>query len=136
MSEIELTVDGQPVHAMEGMTVFQAAAQAGVDIPHLCYDPRVDAIGACRMCVVRIEGRAGLTVSCDTLAEAGMSVVTEDDEIASTRRTIIELILSEHCVECPTCDRDGACKLQDYAYRYSAREQRFGVIERRPPQPL
>ena len=135
MSEIQLTIDGKQVSAMEGMTILDAARSVGIDIPHLCFDPRVEPIGSCRMCVVRVERDGPLVVSCNTPAAPGMTVFTEDEEIADVRKTIMELVLSEHCVSCTSCDRDGACGLQDYAYRYQADEGRFGVAPRRPDRP-
>jgi formate dehydrogenase alpha subunit len=135
MKEVCLEIDGKEVRVKEGTTILEAAKSAGIDIPHLCYDPRVRPIGTCRLCVVQIEGRAGLTISCNTPAASGMKVCTENEEIAATRKTILELILSEHRVSCTSCDQDGACKLQDYAYRYQADEGRFGLAERKPPVP-
>jgi formate dehydrogenase alpha subunit len=135
MKEISLTIDDRQARVEEGTTIFNAAKSVGIDIPHLCYDPRVRPIGTCRLCVVQIEGRAGLTISCNTPAADGMSICTENEEIAAIRRAILELILSRHCVACTSCDREGACKLQDYAYRYQADEARFGLAQRRPQRP-
>jgi len=135
MKEVSLTIDGKKVKAPEGTTILEAAKAVGIDVPHLCYDPRVRPIGSCRLCVVQVEGQAGLTISCNTEAAEGMNVTTENEEIAAIRKTILELILSEHRVACTSCDIDGACKLQDYAYRYQADEGRFGLPERSPVKP-
>jgi formate dehydrogenase alpha subunit len=135
MKEVCLNIDGRKVTVEEGTTILQAAQLAGVDIPHLCYDPRVQPIGTCRLCVVQIEGRAGLSVSCNTPVADGMKVCTENEEIATIRKTILELILSRHRAACTSCDREGACKLQDYAYRYQADEAYFGLAERGPIRP-
>ena len=132
MSEIQLTIDGKTITAREGMTVLEAATAAGLDVPHLCFDPRVSPSGACYLCVVKIAGREGLAVSCHTPVADGMTVCAEDEELARTRKTILELLLAEHCADCLTCDRDGACKIQDYAYRYRADEERFGPRPARP----
>ncbi len=131
MKEICLTIDGREVKVREGTTILEAAKSVAVDIPNLCYDPRMAPIGMCRLCVVQIESRAGLTTSCNTPVEEGMNVCTENEEIAAIRKTILELILSEHRVACTSCDKEGSCKLQDYAYRYQADEGRFGLAERR-----
>ena len=135
MKEVSLEIDGEKVTVKEGTTILEAAKTVGIDIPHLCYDPRVRPIGSCRLCVVQIEGQAGLTISCNTPVAEGMKVCTENEEIAAIRKTILELILSQHRVACTSCDSDGACKLQDYAYRYQADEARFGLAKRKPAQP-
>ena len=135
MKEVSLTIDGKKVKVPEGTTILEAAKSVGIDIPHLCYDPRVRPMGTCRLCIVQVEGQAGLTISCNTEAADRMNVTTENEEIAAIRKTILELILSEHRVACTSCDIDGACKLQDYAYRYQADEGRFGLPERSPRRP-
>jgi NADH dehydrogenase/NADH:ubiquinone oxidoreductase subunit G len=132
MKEICLRIDDREVTVQEGTTILEAAKGAGIDIPNLCYDSRVEPAGTCRLCVVQIKGRPGLTISCNTMVAEGMEVCTENAEIAAIRRTVLELILSEHRVACTSCDKDGACRLQDYAYRYQADEGRFGLPERRP----
>jgi len=131
MKEVQLTIDGRQATAPEGTTILEAAKSIGIDIPNLCYDPRLEPAGRCRLCVVQIKGRAGLAISCNTPVAEGMEVCTENDEIAAMRKTVLELILSDHRVACTSCDMDGACKLQDYAYRYHADEGRFGLAERR-----
>jgi len=135
MKEVCFTIDGREVTVPEGTTILEAAKSLGIDIPNLCYDSRLEPAGTCRLCVVQIEGRPGLTISCNTLAAEGIKVCTENDEIAAIRKTVLELILSEHRVACTSCDKDGACSLQDYAYRYRADEGRFGLPERRPVKP-
>ena len=135
MKEVSLTIDGEKVKVPKGTTILEAAKAVGIDIPHLCYDPRVRPMGTCRLCIVQVEGKAGLTISCNAEAADGMNVTTENEEIAAIRKTILELILSEHRVACTSCDRDGACKLQDYSYRYQADEERFGRVSRSPVRP-
>jgi len=125
MSEVHLTLDNREVVAQPGQTILEVALDNGIDIPHLCHDPRLTPTGACRLCVVEIEGQHGLHTSCTRLVEAGMVVRTETEALTRQRRTALELLLSEHNVSCTTCDADGDCLLQDYAYRYQAREERF-----------
>jgi len=132
MNSIALTIDGQPVTAPAGTTLLNAARTAGIDIPHLCYDPRVEAIGSCRLCGVKVEGSRGLVAACGQTVSEGMKVVTEDDELAFHRKHVLELFLSDHCSTCIGCDKSGACKLQDYAYRYQADQNRFGVYAPKP----
>ncbi|NOY83157.1 MAG: formate dehydrogenase subunit alpha [Kiritimatiellaeota bacterium] len=132
METISLMIDGRQVSAAEGTTILEAARTAGIHIPHLCWDPRVEPIGSCRLCAVRIEGRNSFFQACSTTAVHGMQVTTEDAEIAALRKGILELIFADHHTACPTCDRDGNCKLQDYAYRYGADHDRFGAAEASP----
>jgi len=129
MGMIELAIDGRACTVPEGTSILQAAEAVQVDIPHLCYDPRAESLTSCRLCVVRLAGRKGLVTACNTPVAAGMQVTTDDAEIAAVRKGVLELVLSAHRVSCTTCDQDGDCRLQDYAYRYGADEARFG----RPP---
>ena len=125
MEEIQLRINNTTVSAAPGTTIMQAAKAAGIDIPHLCLDPRMEASGSCRMCVVKVEGRPKLMASCTTEVEAGMKVCTEDEVLSRYRKGIMEMVFSEHAVTCPTCDRDGECSLQDYGYRYGVDLQRL-----------
>ena len=125
MSEIRVTIDGRELQAKPGETILEVALANGIDIPHLCHEPRLAPAGACRLCVVEIEGQAGLHASCARPAEPGMVVSTETPAVVRSRRSTLELLLSEHNIACTTCDADGGCLLQDYAYRYQAREDRF-----------
>ena len=133
MNPISLTINGRPVTAEPGATLLNAAKAAGIDVPHLCYDPRVEAIGSCRLCGVKVEGLRGIVSACSQPVAAGMTVVTEDAELALGRKHTLELLLSDHCSTCMGCDKSGACRLQDYAYRYGADQNRFGVVLAKPP---
>ena len=128
MGKITLCIDGKECSTKAGSTVLEAALENGVDIPHLCYDPRLKPSGACRLCIVEIEGQRGLQPSCTRLAEEGMVVTTENAVIRRVRKTTLELLISEHRMSCSTCDSDGDCLLQDYAYRYRVDETRFPRI--------
>jgi formate dehydrogenase alpha subunit len=135
MEEFTLTIDGREVPARAGQTILQAALAAGIDIPHLCYDERLTPTGACRLCIVEIEGQAGLHTSCTRLAEPGMVVETESEAVVRSRKSTLEMLLSEHNVSCTTCDADGECLLQDYAYRYQAAEDRFARLPSASAEP-
>lgn len=128
---VALTLDGQALQAAQGATVLEAALAAGVDIPRLCFDPRLKPVGACRLCVVEVDGRPGLLPACTTEVSDGMVVRSESDELASMRRSVLELILGNHRVSCPTCDKNGDCALMEYAYRYRADQFAFGAYQ--PP---
>lgn len=121
------TVDGRQISVGRGTTVLVAAKQLGIRIPTLCNDARLEPFGGCRMCIVEIEGARAPVVSCATLVTDGMVVRTDTDEIRRLRKTVIELLLSDHPNECMTCDATGACDLQDLAYEYDARWDRFAV---------
>ncbi|TFG59539.1 MAG: hypothetical protein E4H36_13625 [Spirochaetales bacterium] len=129
MGEITLTIDGRQVTGRSGQTVLEIALENNIDIPNLCYDPRISPTGACRLCIVEIEGQRGLQTSCARVAENGMKVTTETKDIARIRKTTLELLISEHRLVCTTCDSDGDCGLQDYAYRYQINEHRFPPIQ-------
>jgi len=117
---INLTIDGQQVTAKPGDTVMDAALAAGIDIPRLCYHPKLTDQGACRLCVVEVEGGRGLPAACTLPVSEGMNVHTESDEITEARRVILELIIANHPLDCMT-----NCALQDYAYRYSVGESPY-----------
>ena len=135
MKTVSLNIDGKTLTAAIGATILNAAAAAGIDIPHLCYDPRVEPVGSCRLCGVKVEGMRGIVASCGQAVGEGMKVTTEDDELALNRRQILELLLSDHRTACAGCDKSGNCRLQDYAYRYHAAEDRFGVLAHPPDGP-
>ena len=122
---VTLTIDGQNVKTKKGNTILQAARQAGIDIPTLCYLKGIHETGDCRMCIVEVEGARGFVTSCITKAADGMVVRTNTPAIMETRRTILDLTISNHKVECLTCVRDGNCELQNLAKKYHIREVEF-----------
>ncbi len=115
---ISFKIDGKEIHAPKGANLLQTALDNGIEIPHLCYHPKLSSNGACRMCVVKAEGRKGLVTACSTEVEEGLQVTAFDEEIEGYRKTTLELLLAEHDFDCAVCDRDGECELQDLAYRY------------------
>ncbi len=135
MNPVSLTINGQAVTAAPGTSLLNAARAAGIDVPHLCYDPRVEAIGSCRLCGVKVEGMRGIITACAQTVAAGMKVTTEDPELALRRKHALELLLSDHCSTCMGCDKSGACRLQDYAYRYGADQNRFGAYVPKAAKP-
>ena len=135
LKTVSLTIDDRQITAREGETVLTAALAAGIDVPRLCHDPRLKPVGACRMCIVEVEGERGLLTSCSLEVAEGMIVQTETDRLGAERKTILELILSEHRVSCPTCDKNGDCALMDLTYRYQADQYAFGGYKPGPIQP-
>lgn len=112
---VKLFIDGMPIEANDGITILEAAKLVKVNIPTLCYLKEINEIGACRICVVEVEGRDRLVAACNTPIEEGMQVHTNSEKIRLARKTNLELILSEHDCHCPTCVRSGNCKLQTLA---------------------
>lgn len=115
---ISLQVNGRNVVVEEGATILDAAEQAGEKIPTLCHIKGLFPSGACRMCIVKVEGRPGFVPSCSYPAEEGMNVQTRSPEILNARRTIAELLLAGHPFECLTCNRNLHCELQDLAAEF------------------
>ncbi|MBN2209479.1 MAG: molybdopterin-dependent oxidoreductase [Candidatus Coatesbacteria bacterium] len=105
-----LTIDGRIVEFEEGMTVLEAARSASIYIPTLCFHPGLAPVGACRLCVVEVEGMRGFPASCSTPAREGMVVRTSSEEVTKLRRAILELILSEHPTGCLFCCRKQECE--------------------------
>ena len=115
MAKINLIIDGQAIVVEEGTTILDAAKTVGVNIPTLCYYKDLTDIGACRMCVVEIEGQPRLNAACNTKCEEGMVVKTNSRRVMKARETNLKLILSKHDGFCPACTRNGNCKLQTLA---------------------
>lgn len=122
---INLTIDGKSIEVAVGTTVLEAAKQLGIKIPTLCHDDRLKPFGACRLCIVEIAGMAKPVTSCTTPATAGMSVQTQSAKLYRLRKTTVELLLSDHPNDCMTCIGTGDCVLQELAYQYGIRENRF-----------
>ncbi len=115
LDTVTLTIDGQRVEVPRGTTVLEAAQGADIYIPTLCYDPDLTPYGACRLCVVEIEGMRDLVTSCTTPATEGMIVRTESPKVEKSRRITVELIIANHQGDCLTCYKDGQCELQKVA---------------------
>ncbi len=124
---INLIIDNKPVVVKDGTTVLQAAASIGIDIPTLCHMKLEDLNienkpGSCRVCVVEILGRRNLAPACVTVATEGMEVKTHSIRVVNARRTIVELILSDHPADCLVCAKSGKCELQDLAQHLGIRK--------------
>ena len=118
VDDIKLTVDDVQIKASPGTNVLQAAMDAGMYIPYLCYYPGMKAFGACRMCVVDIEGGPGSPASCTTPVADGMVVRTDTPEIGALRKGIMDLLISEHPHGCLNCHRIDLCGLADICLRH------------------
>jgi formate dehydrogenase major subunit len=123
---IELEIDGLAVTVPEGTSIMHAAGLAGIDVPKLCATDSLAAFGSCRLCLVEIDGRRGTPASCTTPVEAGMRVLTQTPRLAKLRRSVMELYISDHPLDCLTCAANGDCELQDMAGAVGLREVRYG----------
>ena len=119
-----ITIDDKKYQASTGQTILDVARENNIDIPTLCYDPHLTITGACRMCLVETE-KNGLVTACATPVNDGMKIETNNDKVRSRRREILDLLLSDHDIECMTCEADGDCKLQDLAYEYGLDESSY-----------
>ena len=115
---VQITIDGKQISAEKGANLLVTARENGINIPSLCFLEKLSPTAACRMCIVKIEGRRGLVTACSTAVEEGLRVTAFDGEIEEFRKTTLELHLAEHDYDCPVCDANGECELQDLAYRY------------------
>lgn len=113
---VALTIDGAEVVVPKGMTLLQAAAAAGIEVPHYCYHPGLSAPAQCRVCLVEVEGAPKLQPSCVTMAQDGQVVRTDSEEALEMRKGVFEFYLVNHPLDCPICDMSGECKLQDYVF--------------------
>ncbi|MBI4418426.1 MAG: (2Fe-2S)-binding protein [Ignavibacteriales bacterium] len=120
-----ITIDGRKFDVDPQLTVIQAAAQQGIEIPHFCYHPKLSVAGNCRMCLVEIEKMPKLAIACATQVADGMVVRTNSERILHAQHAVMEFLLINHPLDCPICDEAGECKLQDYAYKYSIGASRF-----------
>ncbi len=125
MRKIKLYIDGREVIVDEGKTVLEAAQAAGIYIPTLCYYPDLKPYGACRVCVVEIEGMRGLPTSCTTPATEGLNVHTETDAVNNVRRSVVELLIADHPADCLTCASNQKCELQKVAAYLGLRQIRL-----------
>ena len=116
---VNLTIDKKAVCVPEGTTILDAARSVGIGIPTLCFLKDINEIGACRICMVEVEGQDRLVPSCNNVASEGMTVYTNSPRVREARRVNLRLILSQHDTSCPTCTRSGNCKLQKLANDYN-----------------
>jgi NADH-quinone oxidoreductase subunit G len=122
---IILTIDGISAEVPPGTLIVEAARQVGREIPTFCYDPRLRSVGACRMCLVEVEKMPKLVASCATPVAPNMVVHTASERVVKARKGVIEFLLINHPLDCPTCDKGGECPLQDLTYDYGPTASRY-----------
>src|SRR5947209_15279224 len=136
-SDIQLTIDGREVRASEGMMLVDAAKQGDVEIPYFCYERKLgQPVGACRMCLVEIEGIPKLQTSCSTPVKDGMVVHTQTERVRHAQNAVVEFLLVNHPLDCPVCDKGGECPLQDITFGWGLGRSRFIEPKRHFVKPL
>jgi len=125
MANVTLTVDGKKVTAPAGTLLIEACKTVGIEVPSFCYYPNLSLQGACRMCLVKIEKMPKLQTACTTVIGEGMVVTSDSDEIKQARKSMLEMLLGNHPLDCPVCDAGGECELQDMTFSYGAAESKF-----------
>ncbi len=131
---IKLTIDNKKITVDAGKTILEAALENGIYIPNLCWDRRLKPYGGCRMCVIEVEGQARLFAACSTPCENGMVILTDTPTLRDARKTLLELLLVHHPLDCPICDKAGECTLQDFSYKYGQSESRFYGARKDAPE--
>ncbi len=122
---VSLVVDGKKLTAPAGTLLIEACKSVGIEVPSFCYYPNLSLQGACRMCLVKVEKMPKLQTACTTVVGEGMIVTTDSDEIKQARKSMLELLLGNHPLDCPVCDAGGECELQDMTFSYGAAESKF-----------
>ena len=134
---ITFTIDGRQVRAPEGEWLLDAAKRGDVDVPYFCYEPKLGApVGACRMCMVEVEGMPKLQTSCSTPVKDGMVVYSQTDRVKDAQNAVVEFLLVNHPLDCPVCDKGGECPLQDVAFGWGPGRSRFVEDKRNFPKPI
>ncbi|MCL2469078.1 MAG: NADH-quinone oxidoreductase subunit NuoG [Alphaproteobacteria bacterium] len=132
---IKLTIDAREIEVEEGTSILQACTQNDIEIPRFCYHEKLSIAGSCRMCLVEVEKMPKLVISCAMPCAAGMVVHTQNDRIKRARAEVMAMLLLNHPLDCPVCDRGGACDLQDLAFAYGwdrscSKEERRQVCDK------
>jgi NADH-quinone oxidoreductase subunit G len=123
--EVTITVDGREIAAVEGEMLHDAARKGDVEIPVFCYEPKLgEPVGACRMCLVEVEGIPKLQTSCSTPVRDGMVVHTRTEQVKEAQSAVVEFLLVNHPLDCPVCDKGGECPLQDISYGWGPGKSR------------
>ena len=122
---VNLTIDNKAISVPAGTTIMEAAEANGIRIPRLCYLKEINEIGACRICVVEVEGMKNLQASCMAKVREGMVIRTHSPKVLEARKVLYELLLSNHPKDCLNCSRNTNCELQDLGYELGVAESRF-----------
>jgi NADP-reducing hydrogenase subunit HndD len=115
MEKVNIIINGEKLQVDKNQTIMDAAKNNGINIPAFCYHPRLKTVGACRICVVEVKGARNLVASCSTPVKEGMDIQTHSERVIEARRVVLELLLANHDLNCPTCRKNLNCKLQSYS---------------------
>ena len=133
---VNLTIDGRPVSVPKGSVIWAAAQKLGIEVPIYCYHPKMDPLGACRMCFVQVEKMPKLATACTTQVAEGMVVSTDSPQVKKARQGTLEFLLMNHPLDCPICDKGGECDLQDFTLRHGPGASRFDLSKRHFQKPI
>ena len=133
---VSVTIDDMTVQVPKGTSIIEAAKQAGVLVPHYCYNPALPSPAVCRMCLVEVEKAPKLMPACVTAVAEGQVVHTDSEEARKARAAVLEFLLINHPLDCPICDQAGECELQNYVFqegrqgtRYAEYAKRYNPVE-------
>ncbi len=129
--KIKILLNGEQFEAEEGENIIDVARRNGIDVPHLCWNTRLDRIGACRICIVEVEGIHELVASCSTPARNGMKIKTHTPRVLEARRINLELLLANHDLDCTSCRMNLMCRIQEYAHDFMIEASPFKGVRRR-----
>ena len=137
-SKVNVTIDGRAMQVGAGRWIIDAAEEAGVYVPRFCYHPRMKPVGMCRMCLVEVEGPRGSTLvpACYNPVTEGMVIETASPKAKKAQEGVLELLLVNHPLDCPVCDKGGECPLQDQTLAYGPGESRFVEEKRHWEKPI
>ncbi|MEE9201369.1 MAG: molybdopterin-dependent oxidoreductase [Candidatus Brocadiales bacterium] len=130
-----VTIDNQEVEVPEKTSILNAAKQTGIEIPHFCYHPLFSVVDACRMCLVEVKDVPKLLTSCSNPVRDGMVVYTDTPKVLEARKGVLELLLLNHPMDCPVCDKAGECKLQDNYFKFSLHTSRLNPMDGKTHKP-
>lgn len=130
---INIMINGQKISTQSGITILQAARQAGIDIPTLCDHPALSSAGACRICVVEVKGQRNLQTACTFPVTEGMEIQTDSPQTIKARKLVLDMLFSERNHFCPYCEASGSCELQSLGYRYGIDHWVFPTYTKRFP---
>ncbi len=130
---IKLTIDGKEVTTEPGRKLIDVITEIGTEIPHYCYHKALSVTGSCRLCMVEVENAPKPLIACNTIANDGMVVYTDTENVRKARQVVLEFLLLHHPLDCPVCDKAGECLLQDFSFKYGNGESRFTEPKRVPP---
>jgi NADH-quinone oxidoreductase subunit G len=113
-----LSINGHKIECRRGQTILEVACEAGIEIPHFCYHPGLQTKGFCHVCFVNVNGKKDLELACASLVQEGMEILTYGDNIEEAHKGVLDLLVQDHPLECPVCERAGECNLQDLTFLY------------------